>query len=78
MQTLSEHNKRIFCNIETVLQWFTISPVNGVCLETKQMWLKSCVARNGGPCLKPKSFFQPQILFQRFCLHEIRLTDKML
>ena len=42
------------------------------------MWLKSCVARNGDPCLKPRSFSQPQIFFQKFCFHEIRLTDKML
>ena len=30
----------------------------------------------GDPCLKPRSFSQPQILFQQFCLHEIRLTNK--
>ena len=47
------------------------------CLETKPMWLKPCVARNGDPCLKPRSFSQPQIFFQQFCFHEIRLTDKM-
>ena len=55
-----------------------VFPVNGLCLETKQMWLKSCVARNGDPCLKPRSFPQPKIFFQQFCFHEIRLTDKML
>ena len=46
--------------------------VNGLCLETKQMWLKPCVARNGDPCLKPSSFSQPQIFFRQFCFHEIR------
>ena len=50
--------------------------VNGLCLETKRMWLKSCVTVD--PCLKPRSFSQPQIFFQQFCFHEIRLTDKML
>ena len=55
-----------------------VFPINELCLETKQMWLKSCVARNGDPCLKPRSFSQPQIFFQQFCFHEIRLTDKML
>ena len=53
-------------------------PVNGLCLETKQMWLKSCVAQNGDPCLKQRSFPQPQIFFQQFCFYEIRLTGKML
>ena len=52
--------------------------VNRLCLETKQMWLKHFVARYGDPCLKPRSFSQPQIIFQQFCFHEIRLTDKML
>ena len=51
---------------------------NGLCLEAKQMWLKSSVARNGDPCLKLRLFSQPQIFFQQFCFHEIRLTDKML
>ena len=40
--------------------------VNGLCLETKQMWLKPCVTRNGDPCLKPSSFSQPQIFFWQF------------
>ena len=31
-----------------------------LCLETNQMWLKPCVARNGDPRLKPSSFSQPQ------------------
>ena len=52
--------------------------VNGLGLETKQMCLKACVARNGDPCLKPRSFSQLKIFFQQFCFHEIRLTDKML
>ena len=43
--------------------------VDGLCLETKQMWLKSCVARNSEPGLKPRSFSQPQIFFQQFCFH---------
>ena len=64
--------KRLFYNGKHVF------PVNGLCLETKQMWLKSCVARNGDPCLKPRLFSQPQIFFQPFCFHEIRLTDKLL
>ena len=55
-----------------------VFPVNMLWLETKQMWLKSCVARNGDPYLKPRSFSRPQIFFQQFCLREIRLTDKML
>ena len=53
-------------------------PVNGFCLETNRMWLKACVARNSDPCLKPRSFSQPQIFFQQSCFHEIRLTGKML
>ena len=52
-----------------------VFPVNGLGLETKQMWLKSCVTQNGDTCLKPRSFSQPQIFFQEFCFHEIRLTD---
>ena len=52
--------------------------VKGLCLETKQMWLKACVDRNDDPCLKPRSFSQPQIFFQQFCFREIRVTDKML
>ena len=55
-----------------------VFPANGLCLETKQMWLKSCVARNGDPCLKPRSISQSQIFFQQFWFHEIRLTDKIL
>ena len=55
-----------------------VFPVNGLCLEMKQMWLTSCVARNGDPCLKSWSFSQSQIFFQQFCFHEIRLNDKML
>ena len=49
-----------------------VSHVNGLCLETKQTRLKSCVARNGDPCLKQRSFSQLQIVFQQFCFHEIR------
>ena len=55
-----------------------VFPVNGLCLDTKKMWLKACVDRNGDPCLKPRSFSQPQIFFQQFCFREIRATDKML
>ena len=50
-----------------------VFPVNGFSLETKQMWLNSCVAR----CLKPRSFSQSQIFFGQFCFHDIRLTDNM-
>ena len=52
-----------------------VFPVNGLCLEMKQMSLKSCVARNCDPCLKLRSLSQPQIFFQQFCFHEIRLTE---
>ena len=49
-----------------------VFPVNGLWLETKEMWLKSCVARNGDPCIKLVSFAQPQIFFQQIYFHEIR------
>ena len=52
--------------------------VIGLCLETKQMWLNHVSHETGDPSLKPRSFSQPKILFQQFCFHEIRLTDKML
>ena len=78
IETLSEHYKRTFGKQRLFYISKTRFLIKGLCLETKQMWLKSCVARNGDPCLKPRSFSQPQIFFQKFCFHEIRLTDKML
>ena len=71
--TMSEHYKRIMVKKRRFYNGKTRFPVNGLCLETKQMWLKCCVARNGDPYLKPRSFSQPQL-----CFHLIRLTDKML
>ena len=64
--------KRLFYNSKTRFSYQRIVSGN------KANVAKICVARKGDPCLKPRSFSQPQIIFQQFCFHEIRLTDKML
>ena len=40
--------------------------------------LKYCVTRDWLPCLKPRSFSQPQMFLLQFGFHETRLTDNML
>ena len=57
-----------------------VFPVNGLCLETKQMWPKCGQNLVSHEMLTPvsRSFSQPQIFFHQFCFHEIRFTDKML
>ena len=51
--------------------------VKALCLEAKQKCLKA-KHETGDPCIKPRSFSQPQIFFRQFCFHEIRWTDEML
>ena len=73
--TLSEHYKRIFGNIDCFTM---VKPVNGLCLETKQMWLKSCVTRNNDPVSNRGRFLSFKYSFSNFVFREIRLTDKVL
>ena len=66
-----------FGNIETVFTMVKhVFRVNGLGLETKQMWLnlvKSCATRNWRPLSQMEVvFFQPQMFFQQCCFHEIR------
>ena len=61
------------------LQWLYTFFLSTDCVWKKsKCGLKLVSHETGDPCLKPRSFSQPQIFFQQFCFHEIRLTDKML
>ena len=67
MQTLFEHYKHIFGKIETVLQWSIAFFLSTDCVWKQSKCDKNLVLHEtGDPFLKPRSFSQPQVLFQQF------------
>ena len=52
-----------------------VFPVNGLCLETKQMWLKS---HEMVTLSQTEIVFSATNILSAILFHEIRLTDKML
>ena len=72
IQTLHEHNKRVFGKIKTVLLWLNTFLLLMDCVLIQSKTGLNLLSRETGDLgLKPRSFSQPQIFFQQFCFHEM-------